>query len=658
MRRNFIICLLLAGITLGIYWPASHFDLVCFDDPLFVTLSPEINSGLTGHSLVWIFTAVIAANWHPVTDLTFLFTHQFWGASPGAEHVVNALFHAANAVLLFLLLNGMTRAPWRSALAAALFAWHPLRVESVAWIAERKDVLSGFFFLLTLMAYARHARLSQEQKPGARASYGWSLLFFSLGLMSKAMLVTVPAVLLLLDVWPLNRVTWPLAGPAGFTVANFSSRLRVFKPLILEKWPFYVLTAGLCALTYFVQQTHAAVSSLARTGWDMRLGNVILSYVRYLGKTLWPADLAVLYPFPVNENSYLALWPAWGIGLAAAALLGFSGWCCRQLSRRPWLAVGWFWYLIMMLPVIGLVQVGGQGMADRYTYLPMIGPVIAGVWTAAEFLGAGWGARNGRIAGWSLGLLLLGGCAWATANQLQYWRDTVALFTQDVAVTGDNYMAQLTIGYGHEHEERYAEAMEHYGRAIDIYPTDKLAYKALAALQAKAQDWPEAVSNYAAALNIDPGDTDCHLGMATALPHLGRDKEAAEHLEAVLRGNMDSPDVLNNLAWILAASPETELRDGPRAVQLAERACALTYFQKTIIIGTLAAAYAEAGRFDDAIATAQRACACATAHRETGLLARNQELLALYQRHQPYHEPGGHSLGSRSQAPATASPGL
>jgi hypothetical protein len=716
MRRNIIIALWLAGITLAVYWPAGRFDLVYFDDPLFVTESPEINSGITAHSLLWASTSVIAANWHPVTNLSFLLTHQFWGASPGAEHWVNAALHAANATLLFLLLARLTGARGRSALVAAVFAWHPLRVESVAWIAERKDVLSGFFFFLTLLAYShtfrpgcralgeKNVRHTADRlwtldfepwtpRPKASFCFWAGVGFYALGLMSKAMLVTVPFVLLLLDVWPLRRfgvqVRDPQPGPGAGAVPRpdgwSALPWRRLVGLVWEKWPYFALTLVFCGVTYWVQQTHAAVSPLERTGWDVRLGNVILSYVRYLGKTLWPADLAALYPFPINEHSYLALWPAWGIGLAAAGLLGVTGWCVWQLPRRPYLAVGWLWYVGMLLPVIGLVQVGGQGMADRYTYLPMIGPVLAAVWGLADCwlrktdaqlwtLNLGLSRRSPArrdeggtsdfgpwtflqcgplsrlrtldLGPWTLPFpaalawVIPAACLWATHEQLEYWRDTVSLFGHTVAVTGDNYMAQLTLGYGYEHAGRVAEALAQYRTAGALYPTDKQAPEALGRLAEKNRSWAAAAAAYETVLRLDPHEAAAHLGLADVLPHLGRNAEAVGHLEAALQDDSSSPELLNNLAWALATSADPRLRNGPRAVQLAEQACARTYDQQTIMIGTLAAAYAEAGRFEQAVAAAQKACASASARGETNLLQANQNLLKLYQEHQAWHEAG------------------
>jgi Flp pilus assembly protein TadD len=500
----------------------------------------------------------------------------------------------------------------------------------------------------------------------------------------------------------------PVGDRRSVQAEGFAIPWRRVGGLVWEKWPFFALTLGFCVLTYWVQQTHAAVLPSGRLGWDVRLGNVILSYVRYLGKTLWPADLAVLYPFPTGEHSYLALWPAWGMGLAAAGLLGVTGWCVWQLPRRPYLAVGWLWYVGMMLPVIGLVQVGGQGMADRYTYLPLIGPVLAAGWAmksgkqkaesgkaetgsvnreireirerkkggvtteirrhgeSRDFLtegnkggpgpentgiltreireggGGGGKAEIGKAESrnWmpALAWVVPAACLWGTHGQLEYWRDTVALFAHTLAVTGDNYMARVTLGYGYEHDGRVEEAVAQYRTAIALSPTDKLGYQALGRLEEKSRAWADAAAAYEAVLQLDPHEAMAHLGLANVLPHLGRNAEAVGKLEAALKDDPSSPELLNNLAWALATSADSRLRDGPRAVQLAEKACALTYHQQTIMIGTLAAAYAEAGRFDEAVAAAQAACASASAKGETSLRQRNEELLGLYQRRQAWHE--------------------
>ena len=428
MRRSIIICLLLAGITLAIYWPAGHYAVVFYDDTFF-TDNPEVQSGLNAQSFIWAMTGVVAANWHPVTSLSFVLTHQLFGTNAGADHLVNVVIHALNAALLFLVLQYMTGSLrtatsvtldptlqkaiekrrdeignasargdarptditiWQCAVVAALFAWHPLRVESVAWIAERKDVLCGFFVLLSILCYAKFASESKVQGPKSKVFYGLSLLGFALALLSKAMAVTLPFVLLLLDLWPLGRVQGSGFRVQGSGAKPLNSQLSTFnfqlgKRLIVEKIPFFALTVIFCVVTFLVQRGDAATASLQELGPGLRLENIVVSYLRYLGWSVWPGQLAMFYSFPYDSHCYLALWPDWVIVAAALLMAAFSGLCVRQLSRRPYLAVGWFWYLGMMVPVIGLVQVGSQGMADRYTYLPLIGPVISLVWLVSEF---------------------------------------------------------------------------------------------------------------------------------------------------------------------------------------------------------------------------------------------------------------------------------
>ena len=389
MLRQLFICLLLAGITLAIYWPTRNFDLYQCDDPLFLTDNPEIQSGLNGHSLVWAMRGVVAANWHPVTNLSFVLGHQLWGINPGAEHMVNVVIHALNAALLFLLLHRMTRLRWRSAVVAALFAWHPLRVESVVWIAERKDVLSVFFFFLTLLAYARYVEKDKAQDSKSTVFYVQALVFFALGLMSKAMLVTVPFVLLLLDVWPFRRCEPHLAHSAKSRSRHQSPvgfQLPIFGRLLWEKWPFFLLAAVTSIITFKVQHSEGGTPSFEQLGPGIRLENVIVSYLRYLAWTVWPTNLTAYYSLPFNSyfHFHLALWPDWQIAAGALLLVCVSVLCLLQIVPRPYLAVGWFWYLGTMVPVIGLVQVGGQAMADRYTYIPLIGPVISLVWLISE----------------------------------------------------------------------------------------------------------------------------------------------------------------------------------------------------------------------------------------------------------------------------------
>ena len=634
MRRNLFICLLLAGITLAIYWPVRHYGMVYYDDPLFLTENEEINSGLNWHSLWWTLSGILVANWHPVTSLSFVLGRQFWGTNPGAEHLVNAVFHALNAVLLFLVLNRMTRATWRSAVAAALFAWHPLRVESVAWISERKDVLCGFFFLLTLWAYAQYAQgkprvEGRESRAGSGGlaldarrwtlDYCGALVFFTLALMSKPMAVTLPFVLLLLDVWPLQR--WSKVEGRG----SSKTAVSALGSLFWEKWPFFALTVFFSGLTYWIQKNSAAVIEYGRLGLGARVSNAVSSYLQYLAKLLWPAKLAAIYPFPKSHD------PA-EIWLAALLLLAVSALCVCQLARRPYLAAGWFWYLGMSVPIIGLVQVGGQAMADRYTYLPLIGPVISLVWLAAECF------ESRKILLSAAAAVVLVACAGRASRQVQFWRNTAALFEHNIAVTPENAAAHYTLGLGLEHAGDTNRAMVCYRVATAIFPGDIEAHKNLAHLLCQQGHWTAAGKECDILLALNPNDAASHLLLAQVAGQLGRADEAVFHLNEALRLNPDFAEAMNNLAWMLAASPEAKVRDGRRAVELAERACELTQYKKTVYIGTLAAAQAGAGRFDDAMATAQKAIALARQNGEPDLLQKNQELLERYRRHQTARE--------------------
>ncbi len=571
MRRNWIIALLLAAGTLALYWPVRRFDLIYFDDPLLLTSCPEVQAGLTWASVKWAFTSVVIANWQPVTNLSFLAVSQFFGIAPGAHHLANAMIHAANAALLFLLLWRLTNSTWRSAAAAAIFAWHPLRVESVAWIAERKDVLCAFFFLLSLLFYAQFAGKSKVQSPRSKVFYGASLLAFMLALMSKPMAVTLPFVLLLLDVWPLERIS------------NLKFQISNFKPLLVEKIPFFALMLVFCVVTYWIQHDYTAMTPWAKLGLAPRVANAISGYLAYPARLFWPLHLAAIYPYPKNFDLTQTV-------LKAALLLAISLGCLLQLPRRPWLAAGWFWYVVTALPVIGIVQVGEQAMADRYTYLPLIGPVVALVWTAAEIFSRG---RGGKIFLTAATVFILSALAVLSARQLQFWRNTIALFTHNVAVTPDNGSAHFTLGLGYEHAGDTIRAVICYRVAKAFSPGDLQIRRSLAGLLAKQGQFAAAEAEYAELLARQPDDFESHAGLAGVFAAQGRTVEEIDQLNQAVQLDPNSADALNNLAWALATSLRPELRDAPRAVTLAQRACELTQFKKTMFLGTLAAAQAD-----------------------------------------------------------------
>ena len=613
-RKHFIIALALAAMTLTLYWPVRNFDLVRFDDPQVMTDCPFVAGGLTWAGLHWALTGVVIANWHPVTNLSFLTVAQFFGNTPGAQHLANAIIHAANAALLFLLLRKLTGATWRSAAAAAIFAWHPLRVESVAWIIERKDVLCGFFFLLALWFYARFAEEKKIQGAKSKIFFCASLLAFGLALLSKPMAVTLPFVLLLLDAWPLGR----------FSI--FDCRFTI-GPRLREKIPFFALMILFCAATFWIQHDYAAMTPWEKLGLAPRVANAINSYLAYPAQLFWPVNLAAIYPFPKDFDTVTT-------GLKALALLVSSIFCAAQIKRRPQLAVGWCWYLGTALPVIGIIQVGEQALADRYTYLPLIGPVVALVWTATAI----FPSRAGKFFLAAATVFILPTLLLLSARQLQFWRNTIELFSHNVAVTPNNASAHFTLGLGYEHAGDTNRAIACYRTAKNLAPFDWQNRRSLATLLGKQNQVTEAEAEFNSLVADEPEDFQNHLLFAGFLGAQNRPAEAAAQLNETLRWNPDCTEALNNLAWSLATSSHAELRDGARAVTLAQHACELTKFEQTIFLGTLAAALAEAGKFDDALATAQRACDHAQKNGEAELLAANQRLLELYRQHQPARE--------------------
>lgn len=464
------IALALVVGTLLIYWPVTNHDFVNFDDTDFVTANPHVQAGFTLDSFKWAWHSEVARNWHPITMLTHMMDCQLFGLNAGRHHLVNLLFHVANVLLLFQILRLMTGAVWRSAFIAALFAWHPLHVESVAWIAERKDVLSTFFWFLTILAYMRYAR------DKSKLFYALSVVFFALGLMSKPMLVTGPFVLLLLDYWPLARVS--------------KQKAR----LLWEKIPFLLMSAILCVITYSIQKNGGAMLTGSNLPLGSRVENAFLSYVRYIGKMFWPSHLAGLY---LRSGD----WPLWQVGLAASALALVSIIVIAQARRRPWLAVGWFWYLGTLVPVIGIVQVGMQSMADRFTYVPLIGIFIIVTWAACEL------ARFWRLPEFALGVaatLVLTACMALTVLQVAYWQNSETFFQRMIAVDANNYMAHYNLANFYVHQKRDEEAAAHYQMALKAEPNYADAHNNFAGLLLQQRHYDEAIEHYNAAIRINP----------------------------------------------------------------------------------------------------------------------------------------------------------
>jgi cytochrome c-type biogenesis protein CcmH/NrfG len=625
MRRERLILLLLAALTLAVYWPVRHHEFILFDDTMFVTENPVVQAGLSLNGIFWAFTHRIGDMWHPLTAISHMLDCELFGLSPGPMHFENALFHVANALLLFLVLHRATGFVWRSAIVAALFALHPLRVEPVAWLSERNNVLSTFFLLLTLWCYVRFVEEAKLRSPEAKPWYRLTLVVFTIGLLSKPMLVTLPCVMLLLDYWPLRRFEFP----------SQLKDARNVLPLVREKIPFFSLTI-LFSLATLMSQGRNLVPAGAIT-FPERAANAILSYVLYIVKTFWPTRLAVLYPHPAMHHHMFELWPLWLISVMALLLLAVSVFCIVQARRRPYLAVGWFWYLGTMVPVIGLVQVGQQGMADRHSYVPMIGFVLGFVWLIAEL----W--RPGPLRKPVLAVatcVVLAACLVLTHRQVGYWQDTLTLFEHTVDVTPQNPAAHIILGNAYMAKNDLNRAIAEYKTALTLHPFGldpmEVHFNMGMALQQR-EEWDEAAKHFEAVLPVGTNSLQVHLHLADVLVRLGRLQEATLHMETALRLRPDvRPQSLSELAWVLATSSDDKVRDGAHAVQFAQRACELTRYSDPGALGVLAAAYAEVGRFSEAVTTAEMACRAAGADEQ--LTRRNQQVLQSCRDGKPFRE--------------------
>jgi tetratricopeptide (TPR) repeat protein len=641
MSRPRLITLLLALVTLVVYLPVVRCDFVNFDDQVYVTDNRHVQAGLTEASIQWAFTSFYGANWHPVTWFSHMLDCELFGLNAGAQHFVNAILHAVNAALLFVLLLRLTGAVWPAAFVAALFAWHPLHVESVAWISERKDVLSTCFALLTLLSYVKYV------KEKCRRSFWFALIFFALGLMSKPMLVTLPFVMLLLDFWPLQR----------FSLSTF--RL----PLVLEKTPFFVLVVASCVVTYVAQRRGAAVMTLEQLSFGLRFEDALIAYGRYLLDTIWPVNLAVLYPLPDHLH-----WIHAAAASATAALFIISWLVWRTRNSCACLLVGWLWFLGTLVPVIGLVKVGSMALADRYTYFPLIGIFIAVAFGARDL------AARFQFLGkffTTAAVLILIGCVGLTEHQLQFWRDSETLFRHALAVTHDNSAANINLGAALENSGRQTEALAEYREAARITDDSVNAHFNIANLLSKMGRPAAALPEYRRAIALDPHAANLHNGLGTALAELGkfseatnefaiagrldagnpwshfetarvllktgRDTEAIDELRAALRIEPDNYQILTYTAHVLAAIDNPQIRDGKTALVLAAKANDLTGGMQPLVLDVLGMACAEAGRFGDARDVAQKALDIATAARMKNLEPLQQRL-ELYKNQKPWRE--------------------
>ena len=513
--------LLLVLVTIALYWPATQYDFVSVDDPNFVTENPHIQDGLNWEGVKWAFCNTgQASTWAPLLWLSHLLAWQLFGPDAWGHHLINVLLHAANTALVFLIFRQMTGAAWRSLILAALFGLHPLRVESVVWVTERKDVLSTLFWMLTLWAYVKHVEDGRAPNSNSNMWYGAALAMFVLGLMSKAMLVTLPCVLLLLDYWPLER---------------FKSG-RAWQ-LVVEKFPFFALAALACVVTFMVQKHGGAVASVENLSLGARSGNALISYCRYLEKMFWPTNLAIFYPHP-------GYWPPWQVLLAGGFLCGISVLIIMKRGRHPCLLVGWMWYVGTLVPVIGLVQVGAQSIADRYTYIPAVGVLILVIWGACG-LTRHWRYQGIVLSVTGSAVIVLG--IGMTRQQLGYWKDNETLFRHALNVTEKNYHAHKGLGDALLRKGQIDEAIDQFEEAALLMPGYIDVHYNLGNTLLKKGLINKAINQFQEAIRLKPGYADAYNNLGTCLLKKGQVDEAISQFQVAIRLKPDLADAHYNL---------------------------------------------------------------------------------------------------------------
>jgi protein O-mannosyl-transferase len=626
-RLKILVSLLLVVTCVGAMAGVLENGFVNYDDGTYVVDNPHLRGGLTASGLAWAFTSTYAGNWHPLTWISYLLEAELFGLTPGMCHLTNLLIHIASVLALFLVLERMTGAVWRSTCVAALFGLHPLHVESVAWVAERKDVLSGFLGILTVGAYVRYVERPSPLR------YVLVPVCYGLGLMAKPMLVTLPCLLLLLDYWPLCR--WqPWAVPRRAvrpdrSTAAPSRPCIAFSRLLLEKLPLFGVAALSSAVTLYAQSASGAVRSLEQVPLGLRAESMLLAYVHYLSKTFWPIDLAVYYPYLASSS------PAWQAVAAGLFLAGVSILVVVFGRRYPYLPVGWFWYVGTLVPVIGLVQVGRQGMADRYTYLPLIGLFIAVTWGVADLA-----AQRSRPYVWLVPLtaVVLGACITLSRAQVGYWHDSVALWRHALDATDSDFVAENNLGRAlFEQPGGLPEAATHFANAARLEPESDEAEGNLAMAQLAQGKLEDAVYHLSRALALNAKSAKTHNNLGLALLYQGKPDKAHEHFLLASQLEPDMADVRANMGVAL-------LQQGKPAEAIKELE---SYFRVTqsspsqpVYLSSLAMAYAQTGRFEDAVGVSRKALDIARKSGRADLANSIETSLRAYEKHQMAPGPG------------------
>jgi tetratricopeptide (TPR) repeat protein len=653
---DFFICLFLTIAAVVCFWQVHSFSFISYDDNQYVYENPHVLNGLTPDGIKWAFTTGHTGYWHPITWLSLMLDSQLFGPKPGSFHLVSVFIHIINALLLFTIMRKMTDALWPSAFVAAAFALHPMHIQSVVWIAERKDVLSTLFWMLTTLAYINFVYHRSWFR------YVLTLIFFAFGLMAKPMVATLPFILLLLDYWPLKRFAFAQDKTASRGNRKLSAASS-YKTIIFEKIPFLALAALSSALTYLAQQYYGVVVSGGSVTFTSRLANASVSYLTYIAKLFWPQNLAVFYPY--NINGY----PLWQTALCIFLLFLISVLVIRFAHKCKYLPVGWFWFIGTLLPVIGLIQVGEQAYADRYTYIPYIGLFIILAWGIPDIL------PKFRLPIFAAALLLLTAMVIYSYQQTSYWQNNFTLFSHAADVTQNNYLACSSLGDEFRQRGDLVSAIEQYKKALKIAPNyanavlglggalagkgdlnnailyfeKTLQLKKDPAWQASAHNniavalrdqgkFDESIAHFRESILLKPDFAQSRNSFAKVLILKGQFEDAQEQLETAIRLKPNWVEPANTLALLIATHPELKNRDVNKAIDLAERVCQLTNYNNPAALGTLAMAYGAAGQFSKAVEIANKAISLADALNQPRIKEAIEHHLSFYAQGKPYVE--------------------
>lgn len=617
-----LICLGLAAATFAAYEPTLHNNFLNYDDDVYITENPHVTCGITPDSTIWAFTQPHAYMWHPLTTLSHMLDYQLFGLKASWHHLVSMLIHIINVLLVFWILTNLTGALWVGAFIAAVFALHPVQVESVAWAAERKTVLSGLFWLLTISVYIWYTRQPTIGR--------YILLFLTFGLciMTKPVVVTLPFALLLLDYWPLERIKWePGIKPL---IPNAKSPRKISAVLlIMEKIPLFLLSAVLAVVTFISQKNGEVLSSLEKIPLTLRIANAFISYIRYIGKIIWPSKLAVIYPyFHLNLTDAVAIICILLFTLATI-------FCIYMGLRKKYVLVGWLWYVGTLVPMIGFIQAGSQSMANRYMYLSILGLLIIAVFAVKELAAKKtqlkfFAAASAVVLLFALGII--------TRMQVKHWQNDLTLFGYALKVTENNAIAENGLGIALFKAERLNEAVPHLAKAIQIIPTFSDARNNLGMTFLKLGKFNEAIACFDELIKQKQASPKVYVNLAITYARQGRYDLAKQNCANAEQLKLNDAEPLNNMAWLFATIGNASDQDVNKAIVYAQRACELTAYNKAEDLDTLAVAYAAAGQFNNAIATAEKALTVAKAAGQNSIIQEIRNRLELYKAGKPYRE--------------------